>query len=217
MSLSQSLELSQSLKLELTLFLGETIGDIPVYSLHRIKNLLTKMPMSVSGEMKIILQRQLTEAKKTYKEESGNDWNCLTSHNLIQAIDGADQEAVGIIEKSLVGQPRECIEQVAELKKHFLKLKDEQIAIIKKWFEENYDQLLYDMDGKIPWGVIQKLRRNLSVWIAGTGNLFYADIKDAIIDVARECGIETENVEDAWRKMGGKLFRNREKDKNDEE
>ena len=90
LSVRQSQSLLQSL--------GETIGDIPIYSLHRIKKLINKSGINISDDMKLLLLQKLIEANQQYKEESGNDWSCLTSNNLTTAIENTEHAANEAIE-----------------------------------------------------------------------------------------------------------------------
>jgi hypothetical protein len=185
--------------------IGETSGDIPLYSLHRIRALLEKQPISVSGELAILLMRALIAANREYKTESGNDWNCLTSQNLVDAIEATDREIAGTIDR-INDIPRE----LAGIKeKIFAKLHEarkKKIRIMQEWFETHFQELLYDIDGKIPWAVVCRLRRNLGAWIANAANPFGEKIEDMILDVAREEGIAAGNAEDAWESMGGTVF-----------
>jgi hypothetical protein len=184
---------------------GETSGDIPVYSLHRIARLMAKRPIDISAQMETILKRQLITANKTYKAESGNDWNCLTSGNLVSAIEGVDRQ-VKEITTGANAIPHEFAPHSAAIRKLFNGQRAQCIAAIKQWFETNYDDLLYKMDGKIPWAVIQRLRKNLGMWIAGAANPFRQSIDEMVFEVAESQGIYAQTAEDAWELLGGTLF-----------
>lgn len=185
---------------------GDSSGDIPVYSLHRISRLLRTKPMAVSPQLGLLIKRSLISANQIYKEESGNDWSCLTSSNLVEVINELENEIKVINEAGVASIPKEFRVQIKVSREFFDKKRAECIIVVKKWFEENYNALLYDMNGKIPWPVIQRLRRNLGVWILGVTNPFDQDIGEMICEVATDAGITTDNPEDAWEAMGGKLF-----------
>ena len=78
--------------------------------------------------------------------------------------------------------------------------------MIKRWFEVNYEVLQYSMNGKIPWVVVQRLRRNLGLWIRGQLNVFVQDIEELVLEVAAESKVNTDDAEEAWLALGGKLL-----------
>jgi len=210
LSLSHSLSLEQNLKLEISLSqsLGEHSGDIPIYSLHRIKNILKKSPPIISKELSTTLVRNLIEANLQYKEDSGNDWSCLTSNNLVYAIDCTSKDIESVIETGVQSCPKEYILQLKHLQEKLIFEKDKTIETIQGWFYDNYDSLQYDMSGKIPFPIVCRLRSDLSRWITQRINPFDEDINQFVIDTAKESlGSKYDNAEDAWRDMGGELFR----------
>lgn len=203
--------LTQKLSPTLKQSVGETSGDIPLYSLHRIKNKLArKDSILVSPEIKTLLMRNLIAANKMYKKESGNDWSCLTSANLVDAIELID----GAIEATIEGL-EDIPKEYTSCKEAFLRAlhssRKKNVKIIQSWFEDNFDDLLYDMRGNIPWAIVCRLRRNLSRWIVGVSNPFLEDIEEMVLDVSIEEGLNTDDPEEAWEKMGGKVFKKKEK------
>ncbi len=202
--LTQSLKQETVLTQQLSEFYGETGGEIPVYSLHRIKSLLRKWPIPVSRELFDLLVRALIAQNAVYREESGNDWSCLTSNNLVAAIEAVD-EALGQIVELAAQVPSEHKEAAGRVAQRLQAKRSESVQIVKDWFQEHYDDLLYAMDGKIPWAIVKRLRRFLSTWIAGAGNPFLVDVEELILEVAAEEGVSATNPEDAWVAMGGKL------------
>jgi hypothetical protein len=82
------------------------------------------------------------------------------------------------------------------------------ITMIQQWFEVNYTSLLYDMDKKIPWAVIARMRRNLGQWVLGAFNPFQMNVETLIFEVAEEQGLKGKfvDMDDAWEQMGGKPF-----------
>jgi hypothetical protein len=203
LGLRQSVALRQSPVLRECI--GETSGEIPLYSLHRIKRLLKARPMPVSEQISRLLMGNLIVANQEYKEESGNDWSCLTSNNLVDAFKATDQEIAETIDQ-INDIPKEY---AAAKEKLFIKLHEarrQTVRVVEEWFEVNFQELLYDMNRKIPWAVVLRLRRNLGVWIATAANPFTENIEDMVLDVAAEAGIPAENAEDAWKSMGGTVF-----------
>ena len=196
--LTQSLSLSQSL--------GETSGDIPVYSLHKIVRLLERNPLDISAELRAMLDRALVTANRTYRRESGNAWNCLTSSNLVAAIESVNSEVGRLNALATSNLPAAYASRAAAISALLAKKRSECIALMKGWFEANYNDLLYDMSGKIPWAVVQKLRRSLGLWVVGATSPFVQDIGEMILEVAREKHVSADNPEDAWEALGGTLF-----------
>lgn len=208
-SLCQNLEQKQEFKLTLSQSFGEKSGDIPLFSLHRFKNLLRKNPIGISKELTGILARELLKQNAKYKIDSGNDWSCITGLNFTDAVESVDVVISAHIEaaKNVPNESKLLLIPI------FKKLRMErQISIknIKTWFENNYDGLLYLRDKKIPWAVIQRLRKNLAVWTINSHNPFKEDIREMVTSVAEEQGIVTSSAEDAWVKMGGKIFTKKE-------
>jgi hypothetical protein len=189
--------------------LGDKGGDIPLYSLHRIRRMMAKQPPTVSEQLRTWLTQNLIAANIEYKEATGNDWSCITGSGLVDAFDTTDS----MINNAIDGI-RDLPKEHAMLREKLLaKLhagREENILTMKQWFESNFEQLQYSMDGKIPWPIVLQLRRNLGKWIAGASNPFDQDIEEMIMEVASQEGIQTESPEEAWERMGGKLFKSKE-------
>lgn len=194
--------------MSIKIMFGETIGDIPMYSLHRIKRLLLgpQGPEGVSDDMRHMLSICLIEANSKYKEESGNDWSCLTSNNLVWALERLDRKAAIAVKQMKKGQPKEMRPLIDRIIMDSQRIREDAMEIIKRWFDENSESILYDMNGKIPWGVVRNLRRRLSFWIASKNNPFHDDIEASIIEIAKENGVQATNAQEAWEIMGGKVF-----------
>jgi hypothetical protein len=208
LSLGQSLVLKQSVRLKqsLTQSLGETIGDIPLYSLHRIKNMLLRDSPELSCELRVSLERAIIRGNQKYQDESGNKrWSCLTSNNLVEAIEEFDGEIADVIER-LQAMPDDNPSYKQAIIKAVTEGRVACVGHIKKWFDDRSELLLYDMSGRVPWFVVQRLRRDLSRWIAGAANPFEANINDAILEIATQNGVVADTPEDAWESMGGTIF-----------
>lgn len=206
LSPSHTQRLDHTLEASLKQSIGETVGDIPLYSLHRIRFALQREPPKLSAELMRVLSRLLVEANDRYREESGNRrWYCLTSHNLVEALTAFDDHITAMI-AGVESAPDEQEDAEAAM---IAGLRAKQVAAVdrvKHWFDARSDRLLYDMSGKVPWAVVLRLRRGLGAWIAGMADVFKSDIEDTILDVAREQGVHTDDPEDAWKRMGGTVF-----------
>lgn len=205
MEMSQSMIVRLAVRQTIRFIHGDTIGDLPLYSLHRISNLMRKRPISASPQVNHILKRSLILANKQYREESGNAWNCLTSNNLAMAIEDVDRQ-VGQITSVCNDVPVDQATRAAVMKRIFERERAKQILAIKNWFHENYDNLLYNTGGHIPWAIVQNLRCKLSMWIAGESNPFSEDIEEVILAVAKEHNVRFDSAESTWKALGGKLF-----------
>ena len=179
MGLSQSQSLEMNQRLNVTQSFGECSGDIPLYSLHRIRALSRRQPIAVSVQLNQILKQQIVVANAAYKRESGNNWNCLTSLNLVAVIKGTDQD-VKRITTGPGAIPEDFPNRAAALQM-FDEHRVKSIGIIQTWFDVNFENLLYSIDGKVPWFVIQRLQRNLHEWINGGKNPFREGIEDMIL------------------------------------
>lgn len=205
MGMGMCLRQAPILTLMVSQMFGESSGDIPVYSLHRIAKLMRRRPIAISATLKNLLERALIQANGKYREESGNKWNCLTSNNLVEAIEWVDAEVKKITD-GVDTMPGEMAKQVVAAKAVLDQERQRCIKRIKDWFKENFESLLYDMNGKVPWAIILRLRKNLGIWIAGVSNPFSQDISDMVLETARENGIRVDTAEDAWEAMGGRLM-----------
>jgi hypothetical protein len=192
------------MEMSLLRLVGETSGEIPVYSLHRIKRLMTQRPIGIHAHLAGVLIRHLSEQNQEYRIETGNDWYCLTSKNLVAAIDRVDDDLEQMIAAS-VNFTKERAEEAEELLATARQAAVGIIGLIKDWFYVNYDDLLYDMRGTIPWPIILRLRAGLSTWIHQKLSPFGQDIDDFVLEVAKEQDVQTNDAEAAWEQMGGKL------------
>lgn len=208
-NLTQSLALAP--KQVLRQSFGEKSGDIPLYSLHRINNLLKKQPPQIDRQLQVLLIQNLLEANQDYKSDSGNDWNCLTSQNLVDALEATDQQIENMID-GIQDIPKELARMRDLLLAKLHEGRAENVRLMKQWFETNFDALHYDMSGKIPWAVVLRLRRGLGQWITTACNPFDQPIEEMVLEVAEEAGISATDPEEAWKKMGGTIFGKKRKD-----
>ncbi len=208
MGMGMTLSLSPSLIqrvaiLSLNAVFGESSGDIPLYSLHRIRFLLRKRPISVSLHITKLFLDSVIHANVQYKKETKKNWNCLTGNYFVFAIKHLDQLLEDMINSSADAANASDLQARVVATLH--EQRAENIKVIKQWFSENHDELLYIMGKKIPWAVVQHLRASLNLWVLGRGNPFEEAVEDMVLDVARSQGINTDNAEEAWELMGGQL------------
>mgnify|MGYP000231632582 CR=1 FL=1 len=208
--MSQGLCLTQSLDQSLTLtqFIGERSGDIPVYSLHRIRSHVASTPLPVNVQVQTMFLCEVIAANNVYREESGNDWYCLTSINLVTALEELEAKLRKINDLAIKSQSKD-VRPV--LQKVFSRARTKCIHDIRDWFDSNHDSLLYNMKGSIPWPIVQRLRRSLKAWSFGITDPFGQDIEDMVIEVAEEQGHHYNDAESAWKAMGGKILKKTKK------
>lgn len=202
--MSQGLVMSQSFELSCSLaqFIGEGSGDIPIYSLHRLRRLVKTIPMPVSPELQTMFLRAAIEANTDYRAESGNDWYCLTSSYLVTALETLEtrlRDINDIAVSTQAKQLRPLLEKALET------ARIKCIHSIRDWFETNYESLLYRTDGSVPWPVVMRLRKDLRAWSWGATDPFGQSIGDMVMEVAEEQGLRCEDPESAWKAMGGKI------------
>lgn len=201
-SVTQEVRIEQKLKYSW----GETAGDIPMYSLHRIRRMLQTQPIPLNPVLLRLLERHLVRANTEYQEKSGNNWSYLTTSDLISALEGLDDDIKeftdgAVAEAQESGRAYEKIQQVLNARRALA------VQIVKRWFDEHGDNLVYNTRKNIPWAIVKRLRASLALWVVGTANPFGQSIDDFVLEVAKEVGIDSENSEDAWKEMGGKIFK----------
>lgn len=200
--MSQRIELRQ--EQSFTPF-GDEAGDIPVYSLHRIRRRLDYRLMGISHSVTLRLVRHLLKANEKFVEETGKNWKCLSTKNFIEAMEGLEEELVDYIDR-YESVPVEYRKDALVLAAFLREKAQAEVDKIKSWFDKNYDDLRYNMEGKIPWPIVQRLRRDFSRWALGFANPFSMDIEEMIMEVAEEGQVPAEDAQEAWVRMGGAIF-----------
>lgn len=195
-SLIQLPVLSQRLIISQVLFVGDTCGDIPLYSLHRISKRLTAATVGVNHELIKKVIKEIIDANLRFQERTEKKWNCLTSNDLDLAILTLDQSLTETINDIFGDQPKTITDKLNENRQDCLKR-------IRNFFYNNYDNLLYDAKGKVPWVVVRMLHRKLKVWTLGTVNPFDENLIDFFQEIATEQKIDISGLddEDVWSKL----------------
>jgi flagellar biosynthesis/type III secretory pathway chaperone len=198
-----SLSLKQSYKLEQKLVMKSryvTSGDLELLSLHRIKNRIHSL--DIESPLKSKLIGELIRENREYRRISKNKWNCITPISLDVAVDNTynflkDQVKLGV-------ETIDDIQVKSVLNKFLFNKAKEQNGNIKKWFSNNYDKILYDMNGKIPYPIIMQMRAQLSQWALGNTSVLYQPINDLIKNVAKSEGLNPDDyfsLEDVWEAL----------------
>ncbi len=159
MILQQGPIITQKLSLSLAQLHLSTIGDTPLFSLHRINTVMKKSPPSIGGELTRVFIRNLFEQNKKFQEKTGKKWNCVTLDGFRFATTNTDDELQGMISEHSQGMKIS--------KDELEKIKKTQIDQITLWFETNYEGIVYSIGSKLPWAFILYLKGRLTAWRNG--------------------------------------------------
>ena len=136
-----------------------TIGDTPLFSIHRINTLWKKNPPEISDELSRLFLRNLFIYNKKFQEKTKKKWNCITLDGFRFSIADTDKELQKMINEYSAGlelEPNE-LEQI----------KKSQVNKITVWFETNYENLIYSIGSELPWAFILYLKQRLIAWRGG--------------------------------------------------
>lgn len=185
MSLSNSLRMSQDFY--------EHSGQLELLSLHRIKHRIGSMEVSKGARMKLI--EELVRENRDYVSRTGNDWRCITPDGL----DSAVYRLVGFFnEKVNLGiSTVEDGELKRALEKIFNQKVEQQTSVVRNWFSDNYDKIIYDMNSKIPYSIVRAMRARFSQWAIGQTNPFNEPIESLIDEVAVSSGLDPKKYKDS--------------------
>lgn len=199
LSLSQTQKqiLTQRLELPFT-----SVGELELFSLHRIKNRIDSMNVHELTRKRLI--GDLLRENHQYTIDTGNKWSCLTPTGL----DNALGHTIDYLEEQMnLGlEAVDNDEQRAALKIVMEPHLDIQNTIMKRWFSDNYDALLYHIDSRIPYPIVMQMRRKLAIWAVEKTNQFDQPIEELIGEAARSVGLDPKNYgsnEDIWEDLKG--------------
>lgn len=201
MSLGLRLSQRASIRLEQSISLPyESVGDLELFSLHRIRKRIGFMEVHPQVRRKV--GTELIRENKAYRKSSGNNWMCITPSGLDNAVYNTEDflESQTRLGTDTIDNP--TIRGLV-LQKLTEKV-EEQIGIVKTWFSNNYDALLYDMNGNIPYHVVKKMREKLGQWAVANTNPFQESIGSLIEEAAVSAGLNPDNYdsyEDMWKEM----------------
>ncbi len=200
MSLSYKIETNQVMRFRMY----ESSGDLELFSLHRIRNKIKTL--SIHPEVRRKLIEELIKENIRYRRNSGNNWMCITPQSLDNVVDNLrnylqEKTNLGLVTLENT-EVRKALEAV------MARQADNQVGVIRSWFSDNYNNLLYDMQGtsKIPFPIVRKMREQLSQWAIQNTNPFSQPI-DALIEETI-CSVGSNpwlynSVEEMWEKLKG--------------
>jgi len=198
--LGMRLEPRQELELVQSMILYETAGDLELLSLHRIKNRMTSMNVHTTVRVKLI--SELFKENQEYQRVAKNKKMCITPTGLDNAVYNTRDYLIDQMNLGLATVDDRKIQEAA--KNVMSKQVENQTGIIRTWFSKNYDQLIYDMEAKIPWPIIVRMRGKLSQWALGNTNPFNQPIEELIEETAVSVGLDPEDYdtpEQIWDKL----------------
>jgi len=120
----------------------------------------------------------LISENQRYREATQKKWNCITPIGLDNAVNGLDKYVELISERNINKIEDYDVRQYR--KEDFDEQRTLLIGDIKKWFSDNYSNLIYDTRGKIPYGVIKKMQGKLNDWATKNINPFYESLESFI-------------------------------------
>ena len=191
MSMGMGISMYQSLKLSQDFY--EHSGQLELLSLHRIKNRIGSMEVSDKARIKLI--EELVRENQDYVTQTGNNWRCITPDGLDCAVGRLntcfyEQIDLGV---STIDNP-----QVKSAVKKALSIKaEQQTGLVRRWFSDRYDELIYDTSGTIPYPIVMAMRSRFSQWAIGNLSSFDEPIEDLIEEVAISSGIDSQKYEDS--------------------
>lgn len=200
MSLSHNMHLDQRLVLVQSLPF-EVAGDFSLFSLHRIRHRIPSMKVDTNVRKKLV--NELFLANKEYRAKSGNNWMCITPNYLDISVDKTKKYMQEVSNSAL--SDFGDTDLALRLKIKFDEKVEDQNRLIKSWFVDNYDDLIYKMDKPIPYPVVMKLRSQLSLWSLENTNPFNQPIGDFLEDIAIDIGLDYRNYDSTqglWDAIG---------------
>lgn len=174
--LSMRLNITQKMRLILSQEQFVTIGDTPLFSLHRVNTILRKNPPKIGDELTRLFVRFLFKYNKRFQEKTGKKWSCVTLDGFRFSVTDTDSE----LQKTIIENSNGLNLSIEELEN----MKKIQIDKIILWFEVNYDDLIYNTNSKLPWVFIQYLKGRLTAWRNGMEFAF----DQTIVEVNEQLG-----------------------------
>ena len=194
-SLGQGPTLKQALSLPI-----DTAGEIELLSLHRIKDRLNTL--DVSKGMQKMFVNYLIKENHDYRTEMKNHRYCITPDGLDNVVDKIKDDVSAGIKNAYSTVEDKMLKNayVSVLEKEL----EKNIDTIKAWVYNNYDNIIYDTKGKIPYPVIMHMREKFRQWAFEKINPFGMDAGMLLEEVAEEQGIDPgdfDNYDGLWRHL----------------
>jgi hypothetical protein len=179
---SQSLELRQAQILELPY---DRVGDVELFSLHRIKGRIKTLDVHPLTRGKLV--RRLLEENSDYRERHHCRKFCVTFGGLETSFEDTIEYLREQAKLGLTTVDNSGLREI--LGARIRELIDAQGVKIRQWFEDNYDELIYDQSAQIPFPIIVQMRKRFSAWALGNIGISSESIYPLIEKAAREVGI----------------------------
>ncbi len=200
-ALMQVPELTQGLILDYNV-----TGDIDLFSLHRIKHRIPTLDLHPLVRARLI--NEILKENAEYRKEQKNARYCLTA----SGVDNAVHQTVDALRTRLRGDLTRITDE--DFKDQFrsvcVSAIETQDSKMRTWFADNYDNLLYDQSGKIPFPVVLAMRQRFRRWASERNFSFNEDILMFIEEVATSVGINTKKYPDyksIWEELKSERYR----------
>ncbi len=188
LSLSCSLAQRQSLGLTHSLTLPfETVGDLELLSLHRIKNRIDTLEVHPSTRRSLAVA--LIRENLDYRVQNNHNRYCVTLNHVDSAVDSTAEFLNQESEKGLATLKEEP-QLYSRVSDYMKGLTQKQVSKMKGWFSDNYDVLQYDTQSSIPYPLVLKMRQSLNDWARGEQSAMSQGIGDALEDLLKEKGLD---------------------------
>lgn len=184
-SLEQKLLEDSSIKIE----------EIPLFSLHKIKSRINDLKIDPYLKTKLIIN--LLGENCSYREKTGTNRYCLTFKNISRSLSIVKNGTFKLLEINI--KKGKISDTVLEKTKNKCLI---DIEKAKEWFDGEFNNLFYDMNGEIPGPVINKLRERFNLWARKkTEDAFELSLNDLLISISKKYGIDSEDPEEIWNKL----------------
>ena len=176
------------------------VGDLELFSLHRIKHRIGSLGVHPRTRGKLI--QRLLEENRDYREKTQSRKLCVTMGGVESAFDDTIDY---LMDKARLG-----LETVEDRFRREVSRKILEEAVnrqdrkIRNWFNENYENLSYDQNSKIPFPVVRLMRKRFSAWALGELGFSSESIFPLIDDAARDVGVNPDlydSYETLWEDL----------------
>lgn len=177
--------------------LSQGIGELELFSLHRIRHKIPGLDVHAGVRGKLI--EELIRENQEYQQMYKNKKLCVPVLGVNNAID--------VTTNFLIDYSLEALDTIKDSEVRLV-VKDRmypaikiQEARMKTWFADNFDDLLYDTQGKIPFPVVLAMRKRFGEWAKGQDVNFHQPVIELLEEVASSVGLNTKaynNYQDIW-------------------
>ena len=203
MGLGLSLGMRQEQSLQQVIQLPfEHSGELELLSLHRIRYRIPTLQVHNSVRRKLV--GELFRENAEYRRKAKNKKMCITPDGLDNSVDSTHKYLVYVMNQGIQTLPPDNPRLIDHFKTAMSGQVDDQTRVIRKWFADNYDNLIYNTDSKIPYPIIMKMREKLTQWSLGETNPFDQPIEDLIEETMKSRGLNPSNYnspEEMWAEL----------------